>query len=535
MTHTPSDAAGPQDDVIAFLEDPASYAANLASVEVIETHGALVFLAGEQVFKIKRAVAFDYMDFSTLEKRKTVCEREFALNQWAAPDFYLGVIPITREAHGGLAFAGSGPPVEWAVHMRRFSQDDLYSALAHRRKIDQEMIKGLAATVATYHKGLAPEAISDGTGPVAELITELRDAFAQVQQFIRAETASTFLKMAETRLAEVSTMLDARAARGLIRRCHGDLHLGNIVQWKGKPVLFDALEFDEALATTDLLYEMAFLVMDLWHQGLRDDANLLLNRYLFETANLEQVDGLSAFGLFMAIRAGIRAMVTAQRAALMKGEAAEGSADAQIYLNDGLGFLTPHPPHLVAVGGLSGTGKSTLAANISVHIGSVPGAIHIRSDLERKLLLGAGETERLGDRGYTPEVSKRVYEAVLTKAAQVLRAGQAVVVDAVFAEEEWRANAEQLAADLGVPFTGLWLDAPAETLVSRVAARKGDASDATADVVRLQLAKTISALSWHQIDASGSAPETVIAAGLALRLDNALRFDEAFARETAAG
>ncbi|MEM1199005.1 MAG: AAA family ATPase [Pseudomonadota bacterium] len=535
MTHSQPDTATAQEEVISLLEDPASYAHRPSSVEVIETHGALVFLAGEDVFKIKRAVAFDYMDFSTLAKRKAVCERELSLNQPNAPDLYLNVVPITREADGRLAISGSGTPMEWAIHMRRFSQDDLYSALARRRKIDDGMIKDLAASVAEYHMNLAPQATQDGTGPVGDIITELRVVFAQLEDFIPPDTADAYLKAAEKRLADVSPILDARAASGLIRRCHGDLHLGNIVQWNGKPVLFDALEFDEALATTDLLYEMAFLVMDLWHEGLRAEANLLLNRYLFETAKLDQPYGLSALGLFMAIRAGIRAMVTAQRASLVASDEADGSQDAETYLNDGLGFLTPHPPRLVAVGGLSGTGKSTLAAEIAVHIGSVPGAIHIRSDLERKLLFGAGETERLGAACYTPEANKRVYGAVLAKASQVLKAGQAVVVDAVFSDGTWRGKAKQVAEDLEVPFTGLWLDAPPETLISRVNARQGDASDATADVVRLQLAKDVSAQSWHQIDAGGSPLETVIAADLALRQENALRFDEAFAQKSAAG
>ena len=535
MTQTQTDITQHQEEVISFLEDPASYADSPNSVEVIETHGALVFLAGAEVFKIKRAVAFDYMDFSTLAKRKAVCERELSLNQPAAPDVYLGVVPITREADGRLAFSGSGTPVEWAVHMRRFNQDDLYSALARRHKIDDGMIKDLAASVATYHERLPPQTTQDGTSPVGDIITELRDAFAQLEQFIPPSTADAYLKAAGERLTEVSPILDARAAKGLIRRCHGDLHLGNIVQWNGKPVLFDALEFDEALATTDLLYEMAFLVMDLWHEGLRSEANLLLNRYLFETAKLDQLDGLSAFGLFMAIRAGIRAMVTAQRASLVAGGDVDGAQDAETYLRDGLGFLTAHPARLVAVGGLSGTGKSTLAAEIAVHIGSVPGAVHIRSDLERKLLFGAAETERLGDACYTPEANKRVYEVVLAKAAQALSAGQGVVVDAVFSDGAWRERAKQVADDLGFPFTGLWLDAPPETLISRVNARQGDASDATADVVRLQLTKDVSAQSWHQIDAGGSPLETVIAADLALRQDNALRFDEAFARKSAAG
>lgn len=535
MMQTEIDGQADQEDVIAFLSAPASYASGPKSVDVIETHGALVFLAGNDAFKIKRAVSFDYMDFSTLAKRQAVCLREFALNQPAAPDLYLGVLPITREPGGTLAFAGSGTPVEWAVHMRRFAQEDLLSSLAKRHKIDDAMIKALAASVAGYHKELDANAKADGTGPISEIVTELRDAFAALSEQFPAHTTEAFLDALQCRLDETSSLLNTRAARGLIRRCHGDLHLGNIVNWGGKPVLFDALEFDEALATTDLLYELAFLVMDFWHEGLRTEANLLFNRYLFETASLDQLDGLSAFGLFMALRGGIRAMVSAQRATLVAGDASNRAAEARAYLRDALGFLSRHEPKLVAVGGLSGTGKSTLAAEIAVHIGAVPGAVHLRSDLERKLLFGAGETERLDRTCYTPEAHTRVYDALLKKAAQVLSTGHAVVVDAVFAEEDWRRNAERVAEGLGVPFVGLWLDASDEQLIQRVDGRQGDASDATADIVRRQLAKGASAKSWIQIDAGGSALETALTATLALRHANALRFDEPFAESQATG
>ena len=523
-----------QTEVIAFLRQESAYPSGPNPVDVIETHGALIFLAGDEVFKIKRAVKFDYLDFSTLAKRQEVCEREFALNKPAAPELYLGVVPITRDAKGTLAIAGAGEPVEWAVHMRRFDQSALYSSLAERKKIGREEIRNLAAEVANYHKRLAAHPVTDGAARIAAIIRELRDAFGDLTDCIEPEEAEAFIQLAQGRLDELAPTLDERARRGLIRRCHGDLHLGNIVRLDGRPVLFDALEFDETLATTDLLYEMAFLVMDLWHQGLRAEANLLLNRYLFETAELDQLDGLGALGLFMAVRAGIRAMVAAQRSAQVDGNAQTGALEAGHYLRDAMGFLAPPQPQLVAVGGLSGTGKSTLAAEIAVHIGAVPGAVHIRSDLERKVLFGAEETERLGDACYTAEANARVYKAVVAKAARALGAGHSVIADAVFADQAWRQKIELAADHLGVPFTGLWLAAPEEDLVKRVEARRGDASDATADTVRSQLGQPTSTVSWNQIDAGGAPLETLIAAELVLRQQDALRFDEAFAQERAA-
>ncbi len=501
---------------------------------MIETHCALIFLAGEEALKIKRAVKFDYLDFSTLSKRRAVCEHEFALNKPAATELYLGVVPIARDAQGALAIGGAGEPVEWAVRMRRFDQSKLYSNLADRRKIDTSMIKDLAAVLANYHKDAPSLPISEGTGRLAAIVSELRSVFAGLSQVLEPSQTDAFLRAADKHLREASPILDKRARRGLVRRCHGDLHLANIVHWNGQPCLFDALEFDEDLATTDLLYEVAFLVMDLWHRGLRAEANLLFNRYLFETDELAPLDGLCAFPLFMALRAAIRAMVCGQRAGLTAELSDESRHQAANYLSDAQRFLAPPQPRLVAVGGLSGTGKSTLAAEIAAHVGAAPGAVHIRSDLERKRLFGAKETERLGDACYTREASSRVYAAMLAKCGEVLAAGHSVIADAVFADQAWRQEFEHVAAEQGVPFTRLWLTAPENDLYRRVEARRGDASDASADTVRHQLGQAMDAPSWNVVDAGGSAFETLIAAEFVLRRDGALRFDETFARKRAA-
>ncbi len=515
-----------QTEIINFLQKPASYKAKPRSVQVFETHGALVFLAGDHALKIKRAVKFDYMDFSTLEKRRQICERELALNKPAAPEIYIDVIPITRETDNTLAINGKGTPVEWAVHMKRFNQENLFTALARKHKLKRNDIKALATKVALYHRDAPLSDESDGARRIEAIILELRDAFKTLNGIIDEARAKQFIALATSNLARHTRALNDRGRRGLVRRCHGDLHLGNIVQVNEEPVLFDALEFDETLATTDLFYEIAFIIMDLWHEGLPAEANLLLNRYLYETADLDQLDGLSLLPLFMAIRAGIRAMVTAQRAAQVQKGEPDTHQEADQFMQDAIGFLTPVPARLVAIGGYSGTGKSTLAAEIAVHIGAVPGALHVRSDLERKTLFKVGETERLDDSFYTHEANRRVYDAVSAKTAIALSAGHSVIADAVFSSPDQRCEIERVATELGVPFTGLWLTAPQEDLVERVTARSGDASDATADTVRLQHAGEAAANTWYQIDASGSPLETVIAAQIALRRDHALVFQD---------
>ncbi len=273
---------------------------------------------------------------------------------------------------------------------------------------------------------------------------------------------------------------------------------------------FDALEFDDDLATIDTLYDLAFLLMDLEHAQERGLANVVLNRYLWRAAPGIDIEGLVALPLFLGMRAAVRAMVSAQRAAQQQANGRDGeTAMAQRYLADALAFVSPRPPRLMAVGGFSGTGKSTLAAALAPDLPPAPGALHIRTDLERKAMFGAGETERLPAEHYTLEANARVYARVLDKARIALRAGHSVVVDAVFSKPEERAAIEAVAVAAGVPFDGVWLTAPREAMFERVTVRTGDASDATADVVIRQLGVDPGCITWHRIDAGGPREATL--------------------------
>jgi predicted kinase len=292
-----------------------------------------------------------------------------------------------------------------------------------------------------------------------------------------------------------------------------------MVLWRGRPVLYDAIEFDEAIATIDTLYDLAFLLMDLERYGQRPAANVVLNRYLWRSQERLDLAGLAALPLFLALRAGIRALVTADRAALEAGDKREQDLDrARRTLGSALEFLAPPLARLIAVGGWSGTGKSTLAAALAPAVGSAPGAVHLRSDLERKALAGVGEFERLPVGAYGEDARRRVYEVLEDKARLVLAAGHSLVVDAVYAEEDRRHGVEAVAAALGVPFRGLWLSADPATLLARVASRRVDASDATADVVRAQLSAGMGTLGegWTRVEAGGTTAETLRLAGAAL-------------------
>jgi aminoglycoside phosphotransferase family enzyme len=504
-TETTPSATDQQKDVIAFLSSPDSYPGRPDSVEIRKTHGALVFLAGEEVFKIKRAVRYSYMDFSTLEKRARVCRREIEINRVNAPDYYLGTVPITRKAGGGLEFAGPGEVAEWAVHMRRFDEDRLFERLAAAGGLTPEILKQTAREIAALHARAKKAKLVDGTDRLARIAEGVVHNLAKAGDTLPAHARGRFARSIEDTLEANRSLLDRRATSGFIRRCHGDLHLGNIVLGPQGPVLFDAIEFSETIATVDVLYDLAFLLMDLWRMELRNEANLVLNRYLYETGNDADLTGLAALPLFLALRAGIRAMVLAQKLALGAGDAAAPHG----YLDLANKLLALVKPRLVGIGGFSGTGKSTLAAGLASEIGAAPGAVHLRSDLLRKQLAGVAETERLPAGHYTKAASDRVYGRLFDKAKRTLKAGRAVIVDAVFARQQERDRLAGLADAVGVGFTGLWLEAGEAQLKDRVAARRDDASDADQAVIARQIARGAGKIDWIAIDASGTPPETL--------------------------
>lgn len=465
------------------------------SVEHIETHAAHVFLVGDRAFKMKKAVKLPYLDFSTVEKRKAVLEDELAINRAFAPSIYLRTDEI------------QGEPV---LIMNRFKQPALLSSQSGG--ITDATARDLARMVVESHV-IAPRRETPGSEIMAGLGAQLSHAFADSPDIFPAELAGRFQILHESHLAKLRPLLDQRSAQGLVRRCHGDMHCGNIVLLEGKPVLFDAIEFSEKIATIDVLYDLAFLLMDLGRRGERRVANLILNRYLHLRRAEEDLSGLAALPLFLATRAGVRALVTADLAHEMEADAsAKQRKDALEYFQASMAWLNPVQPRLICVGGLSGSGKSTLAARLAHDIGLAPGALHVRSDVERKVLAGVDETEHLPPESYSAAASEATYRAIIQRAKAALKAGHSVILDAVFAREDERKAAEEVAGSANARFTGLWLAAAPAILKSRVTGRRGDASDADAAVVEKQLGYQPGEIRWKKVDASGSleASETLV-------------------------
>ena len=508
-----SPAGTSQQAVIDFLGDPATHGG--APVKRIDTHAATVFLAGSRALKIKRAVRFPFLDYSTLAKRKAACMAELEVNHPYAPAIYRRAVAITRADDGTLAIGGEGTPVEWAVEMRRFDETQTLDHLAESRRIDDVLADALGRAVARAHAAAPIAKAADFTHALSEIIAQNDVELRAAPELFPPRAVSALTDATRGAFERVRALLAARERAGRVARGHGDLHLGNIVLLDGVPVLFDAIEFDPKIATGDVLYDLAFLLMDLIERKLTQAANIVLNRYLNETRRAEDLDALAALPLFLSLRAAIRAKVAAARRALSAARAgAEQSARDYFALAGKL--LAPPPPILVAVGGLSGTGKSLLARALAAEILPEPGAVVLRSDVERKVLFAAAEADRLPETAYARDVTTQVYAALIDKARRVTGAGHSAIVDAMFADASERAAIVKAGA--GAAFHGLFLTADLATRLSRVGGRKDDASDADAAVARRQEQYDLGDLQWTLVDASGSPEETLRRAKAALGL-----------------
>ncbi|WP_454631467.1 bifunctional aminoglycoside phosphotransferase/ATP-binding protein [Bradyrhizobium cenepequi] len=497
MTSSSPHGAADQERVLAFLGGGQD-------TQRVDTHGSIVFLKPDRVYKVKRAVRLPYLDYSSLDKRKHACEEEIAVNRRFAQEIYRGVVPIT-EGEAGPEIGGKGDVIEWAVEMARFDENKTFDHLAARGEISPDLAEPLAEAIAASHQE-AP--VSDGETWLVSLpgiIERNTIAFRGHSALASAEVERLHVHSCDL-LAKTQPLLKQRAAARMVRRCHGDAHLGNIVLIDGKPRLFDAIEFDPVIATTDVLYDLAFPLMDLLHFGNRAAANPLLNFYLQATWQ-QNAGGLALLPLFLSIRAAIRANVLLTKHA--QGGGAAALSDAKAYFGLALDLIAPGKPSLIAIGGRSGTGKSVLARAIAGLVQPAPGAVLLRSDVIRKETFGVGPLVKLPETAYAPGTSERVYAAMLDRARTVLAQGVSAVVDAAFLKEGERNQLQPLAASCGVDFSGIFLVAETSVRLARIGVRGNDASDATRDVALFQESIDIGAVDWAIVDASGTPEQTL--------------------------
>jgi len=480
-------------------------------VRVVQTHISIILLAGADAYKFKKPLQLDFLDFSTLAARRHFCEEELRLNQRTAPAIYLAVLPVL----GPVEAPRLGRPecaedadaaLEWVLHMRRFDEHQVLDELEARGACNAGLIDPLAGCIARFHQGLLAEPRCTPPLPLGRpegVRHWAQDNFQSLRTLADAPWQPEVAALAgwtEQRYAELLPLMRERHASGWVRECHGDLHLGNLALIDGLPVAFDAIEFNAELRWIDVISDLAFPVMDLLVRGRDRWAWRLLNGWLEQTGDFS---GVALLPWYMVYRALVRAKIALIQAGQEPAEQqATLLARARAHLDLALRLSAVPAPRLVVVCGLSGSGKSTVAQTVAEQLG----AVRLRSDVERKRLLGLTPLQRpVGDAAagntadagvpaellYSAQATERTYARLLNLAQGLLSAGVSVVVDAACLREHERRTLLDLAAPLRVPALLLRCTAPAEVLRQRVADRQqrnDDASDAGPAVLERQLA-----------------------------------------------
>jgi uncharacterized protein len=461
-------------------------------IELRETHISWVVLTGSFAYKIKKPVKLDFIDASTLQLRRHFCEEELRLNRRLAPELYLDVVPISREA-GHAVVGGSGPAIEYAVRMRQFSATDELPALLARGEVEIAQITRLGTLLSQFHSNAAVAEAARApqrTIKMHELVvTNLTQLAAQVTSLRIATDAavSRITDWTHAAMASLQSRFESRERSGFVREGHGDLHAANIVRWRARLVPFDCIEFDPALRWIDVMDDIAFVVMDLVSRERGDLAFALLSCYLEETGDY---DGTRVLPFYAVYRALVRAKVGALRAAQKADSHEELDPRVQRYLTAAASWSSPRHPTMILMHGLSGSGKSWLSERLVPQLR----AVRIRSDLERKRLAGiearASASARLGEGIYSPQFDHRTYERLAQCARSCLSAGLSVVVDAAFLRHADRSMLGRVAADCDAQCVILSCGAEPETLAARVRERskqRNDPSDATLSILEAQM------------------------------------------------
>jgi aminoglycoside phosphotransferase family enzyme/predicted kinase len=467
----------------------ASFLQTITGSEPVETHISAVFVGHDEVLKLKKAVRLPFLDFTTLAAREKMALRELALNRVAAPGIYRDVLAVVRAADGTLhlAPAGATGALDYVVRMAHVPADDFFDAMARRGGLTPSLLDALGDAVAELHARLPP--VQGWNSPAGMRSIVLGNVKAAHAAGLPPDATEEWQRQTLAELERIAPALASRAAQNRVCRAHGDLHLGNVCLWQGRPTPFDMLEFDDALATIDLGYDLAFLLMDLEFHAGRAAANRVMNRYLARTGDTGL---LAALPCFLSVRAMVRAHVQAARGA---------TEEAARYLAAALAALQKSPPLMVAVGGLQGSGKTTLARALAPELGRTPGAFVVRSDELRKRLHGVAPEQKLPPSAYLPAANERVNTALLEAAETGARSGQAVIVDSTFLHAPLRDGVEAASCAAHVPFLGIWLQADLATMLRRVENRAGDASDAGPGVLRQAASVDPGRIAWQIVPA----------------------------------
>ncbi|NJO09946.1 MAG: AAA family ATPase [Leptolyngbyaceae cyanobacterium SL_1_1] len=453
-------------------------------VELVQTHVSYVLLTGEIAYKLKKPVNFGFLDYSTLEKRHHFCQEELRLNQRAAAPVYLEVVPIVK--NGDRFQLGQGEAVEYAVKMRQFPQSALLSRQFEQGELTETLLQRLALTVAEFHAQAETSPYIRSFGEVAQVRAAIDENYEQTTGFIGGpQTQAQFDQTqaySDRFFEQEQTLFQRRIDQDRIRACHGDLHLNNICLWQNQLYLFDCIEFNEPFRFVDVMFDIAYIVMDLDAGDRRDLRTVFLNHYAEQTGDWE---GLEILPLYASRQSYVRAKVTSfllNDAAVSETEKAQASRKAALYYRLAWDYAQPQAGQIFVMSGLSGSGKTTVARQLARQLG----AVHLRSDAVRKHLAGIPLSERGSDAIYTPEMSQKTYARLQNLGVSLAKRGYTVILDAKYDRQAARQAVIEQAIARQLPLQILYCETPEAVMQQRLRQRTGDIADATAEILAQQ-------------------------------------------------
>lgn len=454
-------------------------------IQILQTHCSVVVLTGKFAYKLKKAVNFGFLDFSTLEKRHYFLHQELALNQPVAPDIYVEVMAISQVGEKFL-LANPQAVVEYTLKMHQFPQDCLLIHLFEQGQLTPEQIQELGRKVADFHQQARTGEYISQFGSIAVIRQSIEDNYTTTEKYIGL--AQTQTQYDQTRqftnrfLTEKKDLFQERQAQGKIRECHGDLHLKNICYWHRQIQLFDRIEFNEPFRFVDVMYDIAFTVMDLTAKGRPDWGNLFLNTYLEQTGDWE---GVQVLPFYLSRQAYVRAKVTSMLLDdpdIAEQDKQDALAIAQAYYHLAWKYTQPQLGQILIMSGLSGSGKTRLARRLAAQLK----AIHLRSDAVRKQLAGIPLHQRGNVDLYRPEMTTQTYDRLLALGLSLSSQGFTVILDARYPCRDQRQTVITAAQAQQIPLRIIYCQASLNTLQARLLERKHDISDATADLLAQQ-------------------------------------------------